>query len=121
MADQKSEPTKAYRFTGGKNGNSRHYGDDNRLIGVGEIVQLRESQAEALKDRFEPVDGGFARGDVAGTNNTPEATAPDGRPGQNPELGQQSAAAALKAVGDKDKATGVKDEQGKAAESDAKK
>jgi membrane protein involved in colicin uptake len=91
-----AEQTKAYRFNGGL---GKHRDEKGRLVGEGEVVQLTASQAEAFKDRFEAVGEGFVlSANTAGTNNTPNATEPDGAPGQNPDLGQQESAAAQKAV-----------------------
>lgn len=97
-----TEQTKAYRFKGGL---GKHYDEKGRLVGEGEIVQLTESQANSFKDRFEAVGEGFALSvDTAGTNNTPNATRPDGAPGQNPDLGQQESDAAKKAADEAAKA-----------------
>jgi hypothetical protein len=115
MADQ----TKPYRL---KTGVGNHYHEGQR-VDPGTVLQLTERQADAFRQKFESADGnGFeARGDVAGTNNTPGATDPVGDPGQNPELGQQESSAAVKAVGNIDKPGTPKDESGKATESAGKK
>jgi hypothetical protein len=91
------EQTKPYRYKGP----GKHY-HEGRLLAEGEVLQLRQSQAAAVKDRFEPVSGGwedgdFPVGDVAGTNNTPNATT---EKGQNPTRGQQESQAARQATGE---------------------
>lgn len=116
-----AEETKPYRL---KAGVGKHF-QDGQLVDAGATVQLTRGQAESFRNKFEAADGvGFnIGGDVAGTNNTPNATGRQGvgEPGQNPELGQQESGAAMQAVGNVDKPTSVKDEQGKAAEKAADK
>jgi len=107
-----AEETRPYRL---KQGVGKHY-HEGKVVDAGTELRLTRDQAVSFKNKFDAVGDGFPiGGDVAGTNNTPNATVPDGQPGQNPELGQQESAAAQKAVGNVDKPTTPKDEQGKAA------
>lgn len=101
MADEK----KRYRL---KDGVGKHRNEKGELVAAGTVLELTESQAAGLKGKVEALDGAVT-GDVAGTNDTPNATARDGKPGQNPELGQQESAAAKTAVGDPNKATAPKE------------